>query len=126
MRDSTKPPTLFDSAKRSSQGSLKIPDDGILITNIGIGKRSETFHWLMLGHNVYDSKYCELSVRDLEREIDPHGAMNPMYVRGALWKTVPQRFWLAQRGGKNGPEPAQPGLNPETSGKRIPVYNNLG
>jgi hypothetical protein len=126
MHDSTKPPTLIESTRRSSQGSLEIPDDGILITNIGIGKRSEAFHWVMLGYNVYDSEYRELSVRDLEREIDPHGAMNPIYVRGALWKTVPQRFWLAQRGGKNGPEPAQPGLNPETSGKIIPVCIELG
>lgn len=80
----------------------------------------------MLGHNVYDSEYRKLSVRNLERNIDPHGVMNPMYVRGSLWKTVPQQFWLAQRGGKNGPEPAQPGLNPETCGKRPCFLSEFG
>jgi hypothetical protein len=114
------PPSLANSggARRSSHGSLVFPDDGILITNVGLGKRSEAFRWLMLGHHVYDSEYRELSVRDLERNVDPNSAMNPIHVRGELWKTVPRQFWLAHRGGKNGPEPAQPGLNPETSGKR--------
>lgn len=118
------PPSPANSggARRSSQGSLIIPDDDILITNVGVGKRSEAFHWLMLGHNVYDSEYQELTVRDLEHNVDPHGVMNPMYVRGSLWKTVAQQLWLAQRGGKNGPEPAQPGLDPKTSGKRTTSY----
>ncbi|KAE9993510.1 hypothetical protein EG327_004764 [Venturia inaequalis] len=102
-------------ARRSSSCGPVIPEDGIFITDKGIGKRSEAFHWLMLGYYVYDHKFHELTVHDLEHNINPNGAMSSMHVRGALWKTVPQRYWLAHRGGRNGLEPAQPGLNMEAS-----------
>lgn len=104
-------------ARRSSSCGPVIPEDGIFITDKGIGKRSEAFHWLMLGYYVYDHKFHELTVHDLEHNINPNGAMSSMHVRGALWKTVPQRYWLAHRGGRNGLEPAQPGLNMEASGE---------
>lgn len=111
------------NAQRSSHGGPTIPEDGIFITDRGIGKRSEAFHWLMLGFHVFDHEFRELTVRDLEHNIDPTGVMSPMYVRGALWKTVPQCLWLANRGGRNGPEPAQPGLNVETSGMDLCTCN---
>lgn len=114
---------MAEGIRRSSYGDPVIPEDGIFITDKGIGKLSEAFHWLMLGCHVYDHNFRELTVRDLEHNIDPNGVMNPLYVRGALWKTVLQRFWLANRGGRNGPEPAQPGLNPEKSGKNLCAYN---
>lgn len=108
---------------RSSYSGPIIPENGIFITDKGIGKRFEAFHWLMLGYYVYDHKLRELTVQDLEHNIDPIGVMNPMYVRGTLWKTVHQRFWLADRGGRNGPEPAQPGLIMETSGENLCAHN---
>jgi hypothetical protein len=94
-----------------------LPRDAILITDVGVGGRCDAFHWLMLGHHVYDTENRELNVWDLERDVDPSDEMNPIHVRGYLWKTVPSRFWLAEGGGKNGPEPVQPGLNALTSGK---------
>lgn len=102
-----------------------IPEDGILITDIGVDRRSEAFRWIMLGHHVYDCEFRELAVRDLERDIDTHGVMDPLHVRGALWKTVPQRFWLAERGGKNGPDVAQPGLSLESCGKSSPHRDRI-
>jgi hypothetical protein len=95
--------------------TVAISPDCITITDVGLGLKSQAWYWLMLGHHVYDYRFRELSIFDLERSIDPSGVMNPILLRGALWKTVPKRFWQV-KGATEGLVPAQPGLGADFRG----------
>jgi hypothetical protein len=91
-------------------GELSVPSDCIFVTDVGLAKRSEAWYWLMLGNHIYDEHFDEITMHDLEHKIDPHSTMNPLLLRGELWKTVPSHFWQADDGGAHGPLPSQPGL----------------
>jgi hypothetical protein len=89
----------------------------IIITDVGIGRRSDAFFWLILGHHVYDNRFREIGISELENEIDPEGEMDPILMRGSLWKTVPPRLWQAEGSGPYGPVPSQPGMDVPMSSK---------
>ena len=99
----------------SSLGSIAIPSNRIIIRDVGIGWRSEAFYWLARGYNVCDNNFKELTVYDIERDVDPQRAMDPIYLRWVLWNKLPPTLWLSSYS-----EPLQPGLNTELISKLPP------
>jgi hypothetical protein len=93
-------------AALSRIGPIQIGTENIIIRDVGIGLRSEAFYWLVMGHHVCDSSWKEITVYDLERDMDPHGMMDPVCLRRALWASLPYHLW-------GGPdlEPQQPGMD---------------
>ena len=96
----------------SALGSFNIPPDRIIITDVGIGWRNEAFYWLTRGYNICDSNFKELTVYDIERDIDPHGIMDPVCLRRTLWSRLPPAHWVSKRD-----EPLQPGMDTEMISK---------
>lgn len=97
-----------------SHGVAMTPDQ-IFITDIGVDNLDRAFFHLALGRHVYDHEWKELKVRDLEEQIDPNDVMNPVLLRGALWKKVPPSLWQVDDGHQLGPLPSQAGLNSHVS-----------
>ena len=99
------------SSQTQSKNRTLLTRKSIIITDVGIGRRSDAFFWLILGHHVYDYKFREMGISELEHEIDPEDKIDPILVRGTLWKTVPPRLWQAEGSGPYGPVPSQPGMD---------------
>lgn len=110
MQDDTR------SNATANDGFTMSPDQ-IFITDVGVGLRKDAFFYLALGHHIHDHKFDEISVRDLEKKLDPDDVMNPAILRGELWKTVPPRLWQYDDGNQFGPLPSQPGLGAKLNGR---------
>jgi hypothetical protein len=108
--DSTSPPPTEKKHERTNERP-QIPPDKIVVTDIGIGLKSQAWYWLVTGHHVYDYRLREFGVLDLERSVDRSYSIDPKYIRGALWKTIPMYFWQGEDGSGNGLTPSQPGLS---------------
>ena len=94
--------------------------DQIFITDVGPDRRESAFYWLALGRHIHDYLFNKITLRDLEREIDPNDVMNPVILRAHLWKTVPSRLWQVDDGHQLGPMPSQPGLDTYSSSGWMP------
>jgi hypothetical protein len=103
-------PSPPDKKHMQTNEVLQIPPDKIIVTDIGMGLKAQAWYWLVTGHHVYDHRLRELGVIDLERSMDPTFSIDPRFVRGALWKTIPTYFWQKKDGTGNGVAPSQPGL----------------
>lgn len=97
-----------------SNGFTMTPDQ-IFVTDVGVDSITNTFYRLSIGQYVYDFKFNEITMQDLERVVDPYDVMNPIFLRGYLWKTLPSRLWQVEDGHQLGPMPAQPGLDSHLS-----------
>jgi hypothetical protein len=95
--------------------------DQIFVTDVGTDRRANAFYWLAIGQYVYDRDFNEITTRVLEQEIDPNNVMNPVILRGHLWKTIHSRFWQVNDGHQLGPMPAQPGLDARLSSMCNPL-----
>jgi hypothetical protein len=120
MADEAAQPSLQPEPPPSTEPFASAPD-AIFITNVGVGRRADTWYWLMLGFHVYDEQFSELTLERLEREVDPNQVMNPILLRGEIWKTVAPHFWQVDDGGVARHAPSQPGLTLQLQGihKRI-------
>jgi hypothetical protein len=95
--------------------SFSMTSDQVFITDVGVHIRDRAFFWLSIGRYVYDHQWNEVTVQSLERDVDPNNVMNPVILRGHLWKTVPTRYWQVDDGHQLGPMPSQPGLDAHCS-----------
>ena len=102
-----------------STTGFSLAEDQIFVTDLGIDHIDRAFYHLAFGRHVFDHRWKELTVQSLERRIDPNDVMNPMILRGTLWKKVHTRFWQVDDGHQLGPMPSQPGLDAYCSSKCI-------
>jgi hypothetical protein len=114
-------PSTNSTTDGPQNSPFRIHRKSIIITDIGIGNKSDAFYWLSLGCRVYDFRWREITVESLERKVDSNDIMNPIHLRGALWKTVADNLWLRDEGGTNGPVPTQPGMDVNMAGQ-LKVY----
>ncbi|KIW08557.1 uncharacterized protein PV09_00522 [Verruconis gallopava] len=103
------------TSNRHSENGFSMTQDQIFITDVGTDTKDNAFFWLSIGRYVYDCSWNEVTIRALEREIDPDAMMSPVILRGYLWKTVPTRYWQVYDGHQLGPLPSQPGLDERMS-----------
>jgi hypothetical protein len=100
--------------------------DQIFVTDMGTDQRKRALYWLFIGRYVYDHNFNEITLRHVEQEIDPNDTMNPVMLRGALWKTVDTKLWQVDDGHQLGPMPSQPGLDARVSSTWNISFSLLG
>jgi len=91
-----------------------IPPYYVIVRDVGLGLRGEAFYWLVHGYHVSDHLWRQLTVRDLEDEVDPERRMDPGMVRRTLWNSMPGNFWMHTSG-----SPSQPGMDPARTGEYL-------
>lgn len=75
-----------------------IPPTHVVVTDVGVIPKTESFYWLTRGRNVWQADWEAYTLQHYLADLDPGGHMKSAELTVAAWQAVPAHLWWIPQG----------------------------